>query len=144
VIERGKIESLVPHAGEMCLLDRVIEWDSLSLICSSRSHLAASNPLREGGRLGAACGVEYAAQAMALHGGLTSESSAKPSVGYLLTLRDLQMTVERLDNITEDLMIKVEKLSSVETQVSYRFEIIGCGESLLRGRAMVVLAGDMP
>ena len=144
MIERAAIELLIPHAGEMCLLDRVLEWTSHSLICSSRSHLAASNPLREGGRLGAACGVEYAAQAMALHGGLTSESSGMPGIGYLLTLRDLQMTVERLDDITGDLMIEVEKLSSVETQVSYRFEIIGGGEILLRGRAMVVLAENTP
>ena len=34
------------------------------------SHRAADNPLRAHGRLGAACGIEYAAQAMAVHGAL--------------------------------------------------------------------------
>ena len=45
------------------------------------------NPLASGGRLDAVCGVEYAAQAMAVHGGLTAVPRAAPAAGYLASVR---------------------------------------------------------
>ena len=60
----------LPHAGRMCLLERVETWDGESITCIASSHRDADNPLRANGRLHAVCGVEYAAQAMALHGSL--------------------------------------------------------------------------
>ncbi len=62
----------LPHAGRMCLLERLEFWDGDSITCIATSHRDADNPLRRGGRLHAVAGVEYAAQAMALHGNLLS------------------------------------------------------------------------
>ncbi len=62
----------LPHAGRMCLLDRLEAWDGDSITCFATSHRDAHNPLRRAGRLPAVAGVEYAAQAMALHGNLLS------------------------------------------------------------------------
>ena len=54
----------------MCLLEGVSSWDERSIRCIAVSHRDPGNPLAADGHLGAACGVEYAAQAMAVHGAL--------------------------------------------------------------------------
>ena len=64
----------LPHAGRMCLLERLESWDGDSIICIATSHRDTDNPLRSGGHLHAVAGVEYAAQAMALHGNLLSST----------------------------------------------------------------------
>jgi predicted hotdog family 3-hydroxylacyl-ACP dehydratase len=69
-LNRAWIEVRVPHQGRMCLLDEVIEWNAQHIRCRTATHRARDNPLRSHDRLGIACGIEYAAQAMALHGAL--------------------------------------------------------------------------
>ncbi len=71
-IDAERIRKLVPHAGNMCLLERVVACDAASIRCETRSHLDQSNPLRRNGQLASICAIEYAAQAMALHGALTA------------------------------------------------------------------------
>jgi len=75
-LDRAWIESRIPHHGPMCLLDEVIGWDAERITCTSSSHRSADNPLRARGRLGIACGIEYAAQAMAVHGALIAALEA--------------------------------------------------------------------
>ena len=62
------IAARVPHQGRMCLLDSVLQASENGLLCAADSHRDPGNPLRQQGRLGTACGIEYAGQAMALHG----------------------------------------------------------------------------
>ena len=69
-IDVERIRELVPHAGKMCLLERVVDCDTASIRCETRSHLDRANPLRRNGHLSSVCAIEYAAQAMALHGAL--------------------------------------------------------------------------
>ena len=69
------IEQHIPHKGRMCLLDAVLSWDATRIRCRSTTHRTPDNPLRAHGRLGAACGIEYAAQAMAVHGALVASSA---------------------------------------------------------------------
>jgi predicted hotdog family 3-hydroxylacyl-ACP dehydratase len=83
-LDRTWIEGNIPHHGRMCLLDEVIEWDALRIRCRSGTHRLADHPLRSRGRLGVACGIEYAAQAMAVHGALIGGASVggrAPSAG---------------------------------------------------------------
>ena len=69
-LDHAWIEPHIPHKGRMCLLDDVLSWDRSRIRCRSAQHRTPDNPLRAHGRLGAACGIEYAAQAMAVHGAL--------------------------------------------------------------------------
>ncbi|HTH96403.1 MAG TPA: phosphotransferase [Stellaceae bacterium] len=138
-IGREEIEKLIPHAGSMCLLDAVIDWAPSSIRCRAGSHRSANNPLAAFGRLGAACGIEYAAQAMALHGGLTSGATTRPRGGYLASLRSLILYRSRLDDLPGDILIEAERLSGEGSSVSYRFEISHDGERLVTGRAAVIL-----
>ena len=77
-LDHAWIAAHIPHQGSMCLLDAVLHWDSQHLVCCATSHRHAGNPLRQFDRLGAACGIEYAAQAMAVHGVLVADHGRVP------------------------------------------------------------------
>lgn len=138
LMTREQLEALIPHAGTMCLLDGVLSWDRNRIRCVARSHRDTDNPLRHAGRLAALCGVEYASQAMAVHGGLTA-GGERPAAGYLASLRDLACHVARLDDIAEDLVIDAENLTGEGSRVIYAFTLSAGGRDLLSGRAAVVI-----
>ena len=133
------IRNHIPHAGKMCLLDEVLEWDAQHIRCRSSSHRSVENPLRAYGRLGAACGVEYAAQSMAIHGVLVAETgTTKPAMGYLASVRGVQLFVERLDDLESDLIATATRVTSGETTVLYDFAVFELERTLLRGRATII------
>jgi len=138
LMTRDDIAALIPHSGSMCLLDGVLSWDENTIICRTASHRLPDNPLRSNGRLAGVCGVEYAAQAMALHGGLTGGGS-RPSAGYLASIRDLTCFVGRLDDISDDLTIRAGKLLGEGNRVIYAFTVRAGDLDLLTGRAAVVI-----
>lgn len=139
---RAAIAALIPHQGAMCLLECVERLDAEGILCTSTTHRDDANPLRRDGLLPAIAGVEYAAQAMALHGALT-DGEAQP-VGFLSALRGLSLVVERLDDIAGPLAIA----ATVETRecrgMIYSFSVSGDGRALLTGQAVVVLPERTP
>jgi predicted hotdog family 3-hydroxylacyl-ACP dehydratase len=136
------IRELVPHQGAMCLLEEVLEWDEHAITCRATNHRDASNPLRTAQGLSAIVGVEYAAQAAAVHGGLADKYSRKPRTGYLAALRDVICSVERLDLESSDLIVRAAQVAAESGRLLYDFRIESGGRELLRGRLSVVLAGD--
>src|SRR3546814_8682964 len=48
---RERIAALIPHQGEMCLWDGVVEWDAGSIRLRGGRHRDPANPLRSAGRL---------------------------------------------------------------------------------------------
>lgn len=139
MLNRAWIASKIPHQGRMCLLEAVLEWSELRIVCEAISHTAPDNPLRSAGRLGSAVGVEYAAQAMAVHGALLAPDAAAPTQGYLASVRGLDLHVDRLDNQTGPIRIVAERLSGDARLILYRFYIHHHERCLLEGRASVVL-----
>ena len=136
--DRDWIEAHIPHQGTMCLLDRVESWDLEQIHCLANSHRSPDNPLRSHGRLNSACGIEYAAQAMAVHGAL--RASNRPSgAGYLVSVRGTRLYVPRLDDIEADLTVIAHCITCEGSNILYRFEIGAKGRVLLEGRAAVVL-----
>jgi len=143
-LDRAWIEAHIPHRGGMCLLEQVLSWDSRHLRCRSASHRNAAHPLRSNGRLGIACGIEYVAQAMAVHGAiagavLAGGPSVKAEVGFLAGLRDVRMHAQRLDDIESDLICEVQRIAGDASSALYSFELSAAHGSLLEGRATVVL-----
>jgi predicted hotdog family 3-hydroxylacyl-ACP dehydratase len=141
---RDGIGQRIPHQGTMCLLDAVKRWDEESICCEASSHLAADHPLRAHGRLGAACGIEYAAQAMAVHGALVAESAgdaavAAPRTGYLAGVRGVTLHVDRLDMVAGPLTVDAQRITGDANTVLYNFAVQAGGQVLLSGRAIVVL-----
>ncbi|CAG2131709.1 hotdog family protein [Cupriavidus numazuensis] len=123
----------------MCLLDSVLDWDADFIRCQATSHRSVDNPLRAHGRLAAVCGVEYAAQAMAVHGAVLQQGGQRPRMGYLASVRKLALDVERLDDIDGPLTIEAHRVSGEGSNVLYAFEVSGGGKQLLSGRAAVIL-----
>lgn len=121
----------------MCLLDEVMSWDATHIVCSSRSHLSNENPLRSDGRLRAVCGIEYGAQAMALHGALLSASPT--AAGYLVSVRDLKLAVPYLDDQDASLAVEARRLMGNAEGLIYRFVVSARNEMLLSGRITVSL-----
>jgi predicted hotdog family 3-hydroxylacyl-ACP dehydratase len=139
-LNRDGIARLVPHHGAMCLLEEVLEFDENAIACRAVSHRDAANPLRSAPGLPAVMGVEYAAQAVAVHGSLTSNS--EPQKGYLAALRDVVCSVERLDTEDEDLVVRATRVAAESGRLLYDFRIEAGGRELLKGRLSVVLTND--
>ena len=142
MLDRAAIAARIPHQGSMCLLDAVLAWDSGQIHCRASSHRQPDNPLRAAARLGAACGIEYAAQAMAVHGALLAPEGAPPRPGYLASVRSVQLAVDRLDDLPQDLDIVAERLSGDEHNILYLFRVEHAGDLLLSGRAAVMLVAQ--
>jgi predicted hotdog family 3-hydroxylacyl-ACP dehydratase len=150
-LDRAWIEQHIPHKGRMCLLDEVLSWDAAHIRCRSTSHRAPDNPLRAHGRLGAACGIEYGAQAMAVHGALIAASaplertvstalrgSIGAAVGYLASVRNVALYVARLDDLAEELIAAAERITGDGRTVLYDFSVSAGGRVLVSGRAGIV------
>jgi predicted hotdog family 3-hydroxylacyl-ACP dehydratase len=118
-LNRDWIESHIPHSGRMCLLDEVLEWQSDEIRCASGGHRAADHPLRAHARLGIACGIEIAAQTMAVRG--------------------VRMYAARLDDAEADVICRATRVAGDEGTALYEFELTSAGALLLQGRATVVL-----
>jgi predicted hotdog family 3-hydroxylacyl-ACP dehydratase len=155
-LDRAWIERHIPHHGSMCLLDEVLSWDADRISCLSGSHRAADNPLRARGQLGIACGIEYAAQAMAVHGALAGgalqvrppaagsspaggPSPGSPAAGFLAGLRGVEFHVLRLDDVLGDLICDAVRVAGDRGTALYEFELRSAATRLLTGRATVVL-----
>lgn len=138
-IDKTWIAAHIPHQGGMCLLDRVESWTGTAIECRATSHRAEDNPLRHDGSLGIANGIEYAAQAMAVHGALLAGGDARPAAGFLTSVRDVRWHRPRLDDLGGELVVRAERLSGNEVTILYQFSL-HCGDLLLlSGRASVML-----
>jgi len=146
MLKRIEIASLIPHQGGMSLLDEIEFWDETHIRCRTASHRNLSNPLRGETGLLSVCGIEYAAQAVAVHGGLIARKNAgfeAPTGGYLANAKDVVWTIDRLDDIADDLLVEAEQMISEGGRSIYAFSLSlpGGGGALVRGRVAVVLEG---
>ncbi len=132
LLDHADIAARIPHAGSMCLLGAVTFWDAHRIVCLAISHRAADHPLRAAdGSLGVAAGIEYAAQAMAVHGSLLTEQAArrdgsvapKPSPGMLASVRAVEMHTRRLDDLEQALQVEATRVASDAQALVYSFEL---------------------
>lgn len=126
----------------MCLLDSVLSHDAQQVRCVAVSHRAPDNPLRSHGRLSAACGIEYAAQAMAVHGALLADG-AELRPGFLASVRSAVLHVGRLDDIEQDLTVQALRVTGDSGTVLYDFTLHAGERLLVEGRAAIVLNVSM-
>jgi predicted hotdog family 3-hydroxylacyl-ACP dehydratase len=137
-IDRNWIQAHIPHQGNMCLLHAAEHWDNTEIVCSAISHLAVDHPLSNALGLPITAGIEYAAQAMAVHGALLAPTDSAPDVGYLTSVRNVQWTTARLDNAGAQLRVQASRISGNESSLLYDFSIHCEDRLLLSGRASVI------
>ena len=132
----------------MCLLDRVVSWDEQGVRCTASSHRSPGNPLREnvgpdrlGGELPVWAGVEYAAQAAAVHGSL-AHASTGPRQGVLAAARNVVAACDRLDEFPGDLAIGAVVKHSDPAGAIYSFEVHAGERLLLSGQFTLMFIAD--
>lgn len=140
--DKARIAALIPHAGNMCLLDGVMECDAQRVRCVTRTHLDPANPLRTPAGLHVLCGIEYAAQAMAVHGGMTGGVQGRPRAGYLAGVREVVCAAPRLDTLASPMTVEAERLMGSGSSVMYQFRLSAGNATVLQGRATVVLDAE--
>jgi len=130
---------LIPHAGGMCLLDAVFDWNTAGIHASSEGHARADHPLRGAGGLHAVHLAEYGAQAMAVHGALLARARgvevARP--GMLVSLREVVLRVEYVP-VGGRLDVHAECLYADDAGAQYAFRVDRAGQLLASGRAAVI------
>jgi predicted hotdog family 3-hydroxylacyl-ACP dehydratase len=85
------IRSLIPHAGPMVLLDRVISVDDDSLVAEVR--IRSNSLFCKADGVGAWVGLEYMAQAIGAWAGYTARLRGEPvKLGFLLGTRRYECT----------------------------------------------------
>ena len=142
-LDRRWIQEHIPHQNGMCLLDEVLSWDATQARCRSSTHRSPDNPLRAHGRLGSACGIEYAAQTMAVHGALVASAAgvAAPP-GFLASARGVQLHCDRLDDVEGDLVTAVQRIAGDDSTVLYEFSVSADEIVLLKGRAAIAFRAE--
>ncbi len=141
LLDKRDIRSLIPHSGSMCLLDEVVEWDDLSILCTSTTHRDPANPLRRAGRLSALHAFEYGAQAAAIHGGLRARAAGEvPPLCYLAALRDAHLHVARLDDIAAALEIRAKRLFGDAGNTVYQCNVAADDILLADARITIIMA----
>jgi len=137
------VTSLVPHAGSMCLLERVAAWDEDGVTVTTSTHRNPLNPLARDGRLHAIHLCEYGAQAMAVHGGLLAQSRgghAEP--GLLVSLRDVELHCDFIEGLDGELEVEARRVHATPATWQYEFRVTHGGRRLAQGRAVVSVAPD--
>jgi predicted hotdog family 3-hydroxylacyl-ACP dehydratase len=147
-LNSAEIAARVPHKGAMCLLDRVESWSEENISAIANIQIE-SNPLAIAGKLDSTAAIEYAAQAMAVHGALLSEVAAaqgkpqrKPLMGFLASVRSIvchQPWLVGTHGLNTLMSISATRTAGTESPVSYDFSVSTGDVVYVTGKATVVL-----
>lgn len=89
------IEELLPHAGGMMLLERVIAFDNDAM--TAEVIVRGDGLFGDSRSIPAWLAIEYMAQTVAAHSGMMCKMAGKPlNVGFLLGTRRFHCNVDRL------------------------------------------------
>lgn len=142
MLNKSQILDLLPHQGRMFLLDGVLSYDRDQIECRATSHRDPDHPLRSQGILPVHAGVEYAAQAAGVHGGLLNrlaDPQAAPQLGYLAVLSNIEWQVTRLDDLPDPLVIHAKRAAVTPGGRLYRFRIEHRATLVMHGELIIAL-----
>jgi len=140
MLPKSEWRQLIPHRDAMSLLDAVVAWDDAQIHASAASHRSRGNPLRSDSMLRSVHLCEYAAQAMAVHGGLLAQRAGQIAApGFLVSLRAVRLHVARIDDLAGPLDVHAQKLLDGGGSWQYAFRVEHAGMLLAEGRAAVMV-----
>jgi predicted hotdog family 3-hydroxylacyl-ACP dehydratase len=129
----------------MCLLESVESWSEES-ISAHASIDVESSPLTIAGKLDGTAAIEYAAQAMAVHGALLGEVAdaqgkpqRKPLMGFLASVRSIVCHRPWLSDANNPMRISATRTAGIDSPVSYDFSVCAGDIVYVTGKATVVL-----
>jgi predicted hotdog family 3-hydroxylacyl-ACP dehydratase len=143
-LDKAGITKRVPHSGAMCLLDRVVSWNSDTI--HAQADEPANHPLAINGQVDSTTAIEYAAQAMAAHGALLGElaiaqgqPTRTPTMGFLASVRSVICHKPFIGTEHFPIEIVATRVAGTDSPVSYEFEVSHNDATLVSGKATVVL-----
>lgn len=139
------VSDLVPHAGSMCLLERIVSFNDDEVVVETGSHRSHRNPLARDGRLASVHLCEYGAQAMAVHGGLLARrAGGKAHPGLLVSLRDVWISGIDVASIEGVLRVVAARVHGDAAGWQYEFRVSAGDTPIATGRATVALRASAP
>lgn len=133
------LSGLLPHAGTARMIERVLRWDSQEILAATTRHRAPDNPLRRAGRLAAVHLAEFAAQAMAIHGGLLDTAAGRePQPALLVSVRDLELKLDHIDELGGEIEILARVLLANPGSWQYSFTVMHDGAIIASGRIAAI------
>lgn len=141
-LNRKDIELMVPHTGNMFLIDSVVDWNPNSIVCQGSCN-NFNHPLRRNGVLPTTAAIEYAAQATAVHGCLLN--GTRTSIpGFLAKLTNISLASDEIDNSENPLNIFAQLISRTEKGCIYKFEVRGTFHPIVSGQLMIAFPELVP
>ena len=103
-----EVAELLPHDGNMVLIDRVVDYDQESLV--AEVEVRDDGLFGDGKTIPAWIGIEYMAQTVAAHGGMMCQLAGKPiNLGFLLGTRRYTSNISDF-TVGTQLTVKVKRI----------------------------------
>jgi predicted hotdog family 3-hydroxylacyl-ACP dehydratase len=129
------IAHLLPHRGNSLMIERVVRWDADEIVAATALHRASQNPLRRAGRLAAVHLAEFAAQVMAIHGGLRNAADGRdPEPALLVSVRDMVLHRDYVEDLPGELEVSARALLLNPGSWQYSFTVTHAGTVIAAGR----------
>lgn len=136
------ITDLVPHAGPMCLLDRVLEAEAERLLAEVQ--VKGDNLFCRDGAVDAWIGLEYMAQAVAAWAGWCGRREGKtPRIGFLLGTRRYRSALARYP-VGQVLQVEVRRSYQADNGLGQFDCQIRSGETELASATITVFGPEDP
>ena len=131
---------LLPHRGSAVMIERVVRWDADEIVATTTRHRSSGNPLRRDGKLASVHLAEFAAQVMAIHGGLRSAAAGHaPQAALLVSVRDLELRRDFLEDLPGELEIAAQVLLLNSESWQYAFTVTHAGAVIATGRTAAMV-----
>ena len=142
-LDRAALGAWIPHRGPMCLLERMSAWSASAIECIAVNHRDPRHPLRSASGLLASAAIEYAAQAMALHGALAPTPRATaPRPGSRQRARRpprARRPRRPAGRNSRRAVVRAERQAADAGRILYAFRVLHDGCEIASGRIAVVL-----
>lgn len=142
-IDKAGLAALLPHSGDMVLLDSIEDCGPDHILATARSHLSATNPLRSPGGLAAAAAMEYAAQAMAAHAALSGQDGP-PRRGFIVVASGVSWSSPGLETAGPVLRVGARRTVSLGDGAQYTFEVTDGADVSVSGTLTLSLESAPP
>jgi predicted hotdog family 3-hydroxylacyl-ACP dehydratase len=140
--DHARIRELVPHAGAMCLLGAVTQWDATHITCTGM-HRDEPHPLARDGVVPAIVACEYAAQAAAVHGALLDGADA-PRPGMLAKIMEMDLSTSHFPHGSGAVEVRAHLASRLGSGCLYEFAVGEGAQAIASGRLIVAFSSPEP
>lgn len=117
------IEKLLPHSGNMVLIDEIKTHSETNIVCMTKSHQLKTNPLRTPRGLPISAGLEYGSQAIAIHAAINRKHDNAPKQARIIALKNAQWNQNWLHTVKSEITIQAVIKTKLETLAQYSFSI---------------------